>query len=255
MHVAAAVFTAACFLLLTVKVVIPAIICAVIAIASCLVWVWNIDKGPDKGPVDIGGGYKLPVYVTGPMAHGWWAMIVLMIVAGSIFLSYVFSYLYLWTVSPEVWQAGRAFLPSLSWPLATAGLLIASAIVMRLAKSALPEPGERRLVVPVLILVSAALAIAGITAELYGHWSNGLRPTETSYGAMVFMGGIVSAQIIVAISVMSLFCAARHVAGLLDRVRWASLENTTLLLYYVVGQALFGLLLIHGFPHIMGGGS
>ena len=30
-------------------------------------------------------------------------MVVLMLVAGSLYLAYVFSYLYLWTVSPQVW--------------------------------------------------------------------------------------------------------------------------------------------------------
>src|SRR5690606_6678610 len=91
-HVSAAFFTAAFFLLLTVKIVIPAVICGVIAIVSCLVWVWELDKGPGE-PVDVGGGYKLPVYVTGPMGHGWWAMVILMLVAGSLFLAYLFSYL------------------------------------------------------------------------------------------------------------------------------------------------------------------
>jgi cytochrome c oxidase subunit I+III len=51
---------------------------------------------------------------------------------------------------------------------------------------------------------------------------------------------------------MSAFCAARHVAGKLDRVRVASLENTALLLDYMVAQTLIGLLLIHGFPRVMG---
>lgn len=255
MHVAAAVFTAACFLLLTIKVVMPAMICGVLAVVCCLVWVWTIDKGPDAGPVDIGGGYTLPVYVTGPMAHGWWAMIILMIVAASIFLSYFFSYLYLWTVSPEIWQAGREHLPAVGWPFATAGLLVASGLIMRLARKALPAPGERNWLVPLLILGSAGLAIAAIVVEFYGHWTHGIRPTTSSYDAMVFMGAILSAQIIAAITIMSLFCAARHIAGKLDKVRWASLENTTLLLYYLIAQALVGLALVHGFPHLMGGAA
>jgi len=50
---------------------------------------------------------------------------------------------------------------------------------------------------------------------------------------------------------MSLFVIARHFTGKLDRVRLASLENTNLLAYYTVVQALIGLLLIHGFPRMI----
>tara|TARA_B100000678_G_scaffold291050_1_gene305984 strand:- start:2895 stop:5447 length:2553 start_codon:yes stop_codon:yes gene_type:complete len=252
MHVAAAVFTAATFLLLTVKIVIPAIVCAVLAIASCLCWVWTIDKGPDKGPVDIGGGYTLPVYVTGRMAHGYWAMIVLWIVAGSIFLSYVFSYLYLWTGSPEVWLAGRKYLSNIAWPTASAVLLVTGLALYKAAVVVLPERGKRNVRAPVLVAAGASALVAAIVIEFYGHWQAGLRPMESSYGAMVFMGGILSAQIIAAIVIMSGFVIARLAAGMVDKVRWASLENTNLLVWYVVGQALLGLVLIHGFPHVMG---
>src|SRR5687768_2059966 len=64
-HVAAAVFTAACFLLLTIKAVAIALTCGVLAIVSCIIWAWQLDK-PDQGEVDIGGGIRLPTYMTGP---------------------------------------------------------------------------------------------------------------------------------------------------------------------------------------------
>jgi cytochrome c oxidase subunit I+III len=50
---------------------------------------------------------------------------------------------------------------------------------------------------------------------------------------------------------MSLFLAARHYTGRLDRVRWGSLENTSLLVYYTVIQALVGLIVVHGFPRLV----
>jgi cytochrome c oxidase subunit I+III len=252
-HVIAAVFTAACFLLLTVKIVVPAMLCALVAVGAVLTWVWSIDKGPDAGPVSIGGGITLPVYVTGPISHGWWAMMVLWVVAGSLFIAFVFSYLYLWTVSPEVWLAGREFLPQLGWPLGAGVLMLGAAAVMRLSRRALPSPGERNLLAPLAVLAAASLAGAGITAEIYGHWTSGLRPTASSYGAMVYLGAILTAQLVLAIAIMSGFCAARVLAGKLDRVRWASLENTSLLLYYTTAQFLIALILIHGFPHVMGG--
>ena len=50
-HFFAAAFTAAFFLLLTIKLVVPAIICGVLAVACCLVWVWELDPGPGCGHV------------------------------------------------------------------------------------------------------------------------------------------------------------------------------------------------------------
>lgn len=99
----AAVFTAAFFLLLTVKMVTIATICGVLAIAFILVWAWGLDPGPSKGMIEIAKGVRLPTYMSGPTSHSWWAMVVLMFVAASLYLAYVFSYLFLWVVSPEVW--------------------------------------------------------------------------------------------------------------------------------------------------------
>src|SRR3546814_9830316 len=106
--VLSAIFTAAFFLLLTVKLVVPAVICGVVAVAMLIWWMWTTDPGPSHPPVDIGGSIRLPVYVTGPTSHSWWAMVVLLLVIGTIFVSLVFSYLYLWTVSPDVWPAARS---------------------------------------------------------------------------------------------------------------------------------------------------
>ncbi|PLU68992.1 cytochrome c oxidase subunit I, partial [Sinorhizobium medicae] len=99
----AAVFTAAFFLLLTVKMVAIAVICGVLALVFVLAWAWALDPGLSKGMIEIARGVRLPTYMSGPTSHSWWAMVVLMFVAGSLYLAYVFSYLFLWVVSPEVW--------------------------------------------------------------------------------------------------------------------------------------------------------
>ena len=53
----AAIFTAAFFMLLTVKAVTLALICGVLAVAMILVWMWDSDPKPLKA-VDIGGGHQ-----------------------------------------------------------------------------------------------------------------------------------------------------------------------------------------------------
>ena len=82
------------------------------------------------------------------------------------------------------------------------------------------------------------------------QWQHGVNPAQSSHDAMVFMGVILSAELALAVVIMSGYVIARHYAGKLDSVRCASLENTQLLAYYTVAQALFGLLLIHGFPRL-----
>jgi cytochrome c oxidase subunit I+III len=213
-HFIAAAFTAAFFLLLTVKFVTLASICGVIAIGACIAWVWELDPGPAKGSVDIGGGYKLPTYMTGPSSHSWWAMVVLMLVAASLYIAYVFSYLYMWTVSPQVWAPdGSAGLPPLSWPAISAALMVASLGFIYAGDRLLPRPGKRNILVAVFLFASALTLAGAVAVEIAGHWNAGLRPTENVYGAMVYMTNLLTGQLAFAIFLMAMFAIARYFTG------------------------------------------
>jgi cytochrome c oxidase subunit I+III len=251
-HVLAAVFTASFFLLLTIKAVIPAIVGGALAIAFCMVWVWGLDPGPRKGIVDIGGGHRVPTYVTGLQSHGAWAMVVLMLVAASLYLAFVFSYLFLWLVSPDVWTQHAAAIPALWQPAISAALFVAGAAGFLLAGKLLPEPGKRSVVVPLLMEAAALALVAAVSWEIWGHYQAGLRPTESAYGAMVYMGGALAGQIVTANVLMTLLTMARVVAGRTDRERRNSFDHTAQLVYYGVAQSLLGLILIHGFPRLIG---
>jgi cytochrome c oxidase subunit I+III len=252
-HFLAAVFMAAFFLLLTVKLVVPALACGMLSIVCCLVWVWGLDPGPSRGPVEIGAGLKLPAYQTGPSSHSWWAMIVLMLVAGSLFLAYVFSYLYLWTVSPQVWPPiASPALPAIKWAVLSGLLLLLSILAYVGAGRALPRPGERNGTMLALLLLATACLVGGVAVDLYSHWEVGLRPTASSYAAIVYMSGILTGQVALAVTVMTLFTVARYAAGKLDSERRVSFDNTSLLGRYGAAQGLCALLLIHGFPQAIG---
>jgi cytochrome c oxidase subunit I+III len=128
--VLAAVFTAAFFLLLTVKFVFTSVICGVLAIGCVIWWLWETDPGPVRPPADIGGGIVVPVYVTGPMNHSWWAMIVLMVVSGMVFTCLIFSYLCLWLVNPGAWPPHGTELPERIWPFTAAALFVVRAALI-----------------------------------------------------------------------------------------------------------------------------
>ncbi|NGO54145.1 cytochrome c oxidase subunit I [Allomesorhizobium camelthorni] len=249
----AAIFTAAFFLLLTIKLVIVAAVCGVIAVAFCLIWTWSLDVGPAKGSIDIGGGISLPTYVTGPTSHSWWAMVVLMFVAASLYLAYVFSYLFLWTVSPEVWSpAGSPALPALSWPAASTFLLLAGATFVVAAGRLLPPAGKFGVAVPLAIFLALACLAGSLAIEIAGHWRTGLSPSANAYGAMVYLGVFLFGQLAFALVIIGLFTIARHAAGKLDRERRVTFDNLALLYHYTVVQSLLGLALIHGFPRLVG---
>jgi cytochrome c oxidase subunit I+III len=249
----AAIFTAAFFLLLTIKLVVVAAVCGIIAVAFCLIWAWSLDPGPAKGPIDIGGGISLPTYVTGPTSHSWWAMVVLMFVAGSLYLAYVFSYLFLWTVSPEVWApAGSPPLPALGWPAASTFLLLGGAAFVVAAGHLLPPEGKLGVAAPLAIFLALACLTGSLAVEIAGHWRAGLSPSASAYGAMVYLGVVLFGQLAFALVIMGVFTIARHVAGKLDRERRVTFDNLALLYHYTVVQSLFGLALIHGFPRLIG---
>ncbi|MHB1122501.1 MAG: cytochrome c oxidase subunit I [Ramlibacter sp.] len=248
----AALGTAGFFLLLTVKLVWPAAICGVIAIVMVLRWLWASDPGPYHAPVDIGGGITLPVYCNGAASHSWWAIVVLILVSGSIFASLVFSYLYLWTVSPEVWPPGDA-LPAPGWPLASAALLAASAALVWWSGQRLRSDsaaGQWRL--QVALTLGVLLLCGALGLEIAGHLLAGLRPQDSAYGAAVFMIIALQGVFVVAMIFMGLYTVVRSMAGLLGAQRRVTFDNTMLLWYYTVAQGLASLLLVHSFPRLVG---
>jgi cytochrome c oxidase subunit I+III len=249
MPVLSAVFTAAAFLLLTVKFVVFSIACGVIAIGMIMRWLWELDPGPAHPPVAIGGGVVLPVYMTGPSSHSWWAMVVLILVAGSVFSCAVFSYLFLWTVFPEVWP-DLAALPRASYSVVAGAMLLASSAAIAYASRAL----GRGAIWPMRAALAAAipLAVAAIVVEIAGQRESGLHTAATSYNASVYLIASLEAFLVAVVVLMAAFTLARSACGLVDPVRRVTFDNTMLAWHYTVAQGIVGLVLVHGFPRLVG---
>lgn len=253
-QVIAALFMAGFFLLLTVKLVWPALVCGVLAIAFILIWTWSLDQGPIKGDVDIGCGLRAPDYATGPVSHGWWAVAVLLLVAAAHYVSYFFSYLYIWTVSPEVWPATPD--PTiLTFPSVSALMYAGGMAAIYICSRNLGPPDARRLSTLALIAVGAGLQTAAALIEPVGLRRSGLDPTDSAFEALSYLASVLNAPLAGGAFIFACVLIARHLAGRLDAVQRASFDNFTLLYYYAAGQGLFGLLFVHGFPRIAGGGS
>jgi cytochrome c oxidase subunit I+III len=244
----AAIFTAAFFLLLTGKAVTLAGLCGAGAVAMILVWMWSSDPKPIAA-VDIGGGLRLATHASGPLSHSWWAMVVLLLVAGSLYLACVFSYLYLWTVSPQVWPAPQD-LPEPWWPLLAGLALLASAAMATAAMRRVPSRRSSRLGFVALVVSGVAALVAGLAIDVVGHWDNGLSPGSDAHAAMVAMTWFLQAQLVVPVVLWAGFVLARLFAGHIDTRRRVTVDNLMLLWLYSAGQGLLGLLLVHGFPRV-----
>jgi cytochrome c oxidase subunit I+III len=240
----AAAFTAAFFMLLTVKWVTVALLCGVLAIAFILVWTWSNDAEP-VGIVDIGLGTKVPAYMTGATSHAWWATVILMLVAGSLYLAFVFSYLYVWTVAPQSWPDETQPLPALLRPFAAAALLAIAAACTFAADKMLPRS---RAAFAGLVTLSVIALLAALAVEASSHWQGGLRPDASGYAALVYLASALQFQLVCAIVIMGAYVLARLAAGRLHHARRVTFETLALLVYYTAGQGLLGLLLVHGFP-------
>ena len=249
----AALGTAGFFIALTVKMVALALAFGAVGIAAMVYWAWGNDKGPIIGPVDIGGGIKLPVYMTGPRSHSWWATIALIVIVGMIFASTVLSYLYLWLVNPGDWPPEGVRLPALGWPGLAGLLYLASSALIIIAGRLVGRGGEQTgFGTPLVLGAAVPLMIAGFAVEVWTHWSSGLRPDEHSYGAIVAMVSVIQAQCVAAAAIMGLFTVARHLTGKLTGVRRVTFDNTFLFWHYTVAQGLVALLLVHLFPRLLG---
>ena len=241
----AALFTAAFFMLLTAKFVTVALICGVLAVVMMLIWMWGSDPAP-LPPADI-GKLVVPTYVSGPDSHSWWAMVIVILVAASLYLSFVFSYAYLWTVAPQVWPLPAA-LPALSEPLIAAALLIGSSAVLFVAGRWL----GRKTGFSVAVVLAVLVLWGSLGLSLESLWWSGFRPFGDGHAAMVYLALFLQAQIALPLTVMGGFALARQLAGKLDPVRRNVYDNLALLWHYAGAQGLLGLALVHGFPRLVG---
>ena len=248
----AAVGTAAFFLLLTVKLVIPALFVGLFTIAMIIAWVWETDPGPVYPPQHIGGYVKIPVYVSGPISHSWWAMVVLLLVDGALLASLLFSYLFLWTVNLNSWPPDDVALPSLVRPAIAAIVLVASGAAMAYASRALRRARTRGpWPMRIALVLATLLMIASFGIAFYDLWQSGLRPELHSYGAMVYTILAYQGLHVAALAVMASYTLARSICGLLDATRRVTFDNTMLLWNYTVGQGMIVLGIIHLFPRLV----
>ena len=248
-HVWGAVFTAGFFLILTIQAYLASVISGILAVYCILKWCWKLDR-PDRreggaAVVDIGAGVRLPTYVSGPTSHGWWAMVITLIVAGMVAVMAGFSYVFLWSRRPDLWQAP----PEMGSLIQVVGLCAAAALLAWVSLRALALDRPRSGVIAALLMLLAGLAIgAGWAVEASAWWGAGLRPQASGQGATVF--ALIAWQGLFAAicAIMAVFALMRWVFGLLSARRPATYQLIALFIGFSAAQGAAAALLTHLFP-------
>ena len=244
-HVFGAVFTAGFFLILTIQAYVPAIISGVLAVFCIMRWCWTLDTPHARKTTDIGAGIRLPNYVSGSASHGWWAMVIVLIVSGMVGLLAGFSYIFLWSRRPDLWQSP----PEMVSMLVTLGLLVLSGLAAVAAPGLLRRARRGAETVTTGVLVLSVLGVMAAMALEFQAWiATGLRPSDTSQGASVFALLAWSGSFAAISGLMGLYILLRRLFGRLAAERPSTVDMIGLFVAYTSVQAVLSILLIRLFP-------
>ena len=243
-HVWAAVFTAAFFLLLVVQAYVISAITGVLAIYCIFQWCWFLDRPRVQPTVDIGASIQVPTYMSGPRSHGWWAMVITLVVAGMILVMTVFSYVFLWSRNPLDWAPP----PATGLILITA--LYAVALVgVRASNAALAQDRPRSpMIATGLMLASLGLIAGAWWLDLGGWMATGLTPQVSGQGATVFYFLSWQGFFVFTSAIMGLYALLRWISGHVEAQRPSTFQLIGLFLGYTAAQGIISVLVTRLFP-------
>ncbi|RZJ18170.1 MAG: cytochrome ubiquinol oxidase subunit I [Brevundimonas sp.] len=244
-HVFGAVFTAGFFLILTVQAYAVAVISGLLAIYCILRWCWFLDRPTKRKTTDIGGGIRAPNYVAGPTSHGWWAMVILLIVGGMVCLLAGFSYVFLWSRRPDLWQAP----PDIGSLAVVLGLLAVAGAGAVVAPRILRRGGARAATgATALLALAAGAVLAASLVDGQAWWATGLRPDANSQGATVYALWAWGATFAAISGLMGAYVVLRRLFGLIAPERPSTVDLVGLFVAFTAAQGAGIVLLTRLFP-------
>ncbi|NLS25082.1 hypothetical protein S2M10_00450 [Sphingomonas sp. S2M10] len=237
----------AVFILTTYHLYWAALAAGVVTLGMVLFWLWHTAEIPEKPCKPIGHGIELPLYVSGPLAPGWWAMFITMMADATAFSGLVFGYYFFWTVHPQFPPLGMAG-PGLFWPMAALALMVLSWAATLAARESNTRGAVRA--ARLLLGAGAIAGLAAIPAGLAGPWHSGLDPTLHSYPAIVWtLTGWTVAHAAVGV-IGQLYALARSLAGRATPVYDADIRNVTLYQHFLLFTALVTWATLGLFPEV-----
>jgi len=245
----AAVFTGGAFILPTFKMHLPAVISGCLAIAAIIWWLWTATaRIPEKPAKDVGLGLRLPTYVSGPKASGWWAVFITMLGDATGFASLVFGVFFYWTARPDFPppDASHAHLAS---SMGAAALFLASWAATRIARG-LNASGSVA-AARGLLLAAPILALGGCIGLVAAVWLPGLAPVSHAYPAMMWALVVWTVAHVLCGVIMQGYCLARSLAERMTPHHDADLWNTTLFWHFLIATCLVSSAMIALVPRVL----
>ncbi|ETW13262.1 cytochrome c oxidase subunit I [Roseivivax marinus] len=243
----AAIFTGGAFIFPTFSWYLPAIISGAFAIACVIYWLWTstaqVPAAPSK---DVSLGLRLPVYVSGNKAPGWWGVFISMLGDATAFASLIFGVFFYWTSSPDFPPAGSAHAD----PIWIAGAAVLYALAWLFVRTARGVNRAGAVTTGRALLVAAPLAALGAGAALC--WSLiALDPTSHAYPAMMWAVAVWTCVHTAAGVIMMCYCLAGTIFGKLTPRYDADLWNTTLFWHFHGTSAIIACAVIGWLPRVL----
>ncbi|WP_085790746.1 cytochrome c oxidase subunit I [Roseivivax jejudonensis] len=241
----AAAFTGGAFIFPTFHMYPPAILCGVLAIATVIWWLWTSTAQVPEAPMkDAGLGLRLPTYVSGPRAPGWWGVFITMLGDATAYASLIFGVFFYWTARPD-FPPDNATHADPAFAALAAALLGGSWAMTRIARG-VNRQGDRR-TARVLLGLAPVAALAGGAALVLAVWWPGLSPATHVYPATMWAIVVWTCAHIGVGAIMQLYCLAGSIFGKLTPRYDADLWNTTLFWHFLgvtclISAAVIGLL-------------
>ncbi len=243
----AAAFTGGAFILPTFDLYVPAIVSTGFAILTVLIWLWTgTAEIPEAETMDAGLKLRLPIYVSGSGAVGWWAVWITMLGDATAFASLVFGVFFYWTASPNYPPEGALHA---DWQLAL-GCLVALAASWVLMITAREINRRERPGLAKLCLVLAPLLAAAGGAALIGSVLD-LSPTSHVYPASMCVLVVWASVHIGGGIIMQLYCLAGLIFGKVTPRYDAPLWNVTLFWHFLALTVLVTVAVIAAAPRLM----
>ncbi|RUO25943.1 cytochrome c oxidase subunit I [Aliidiomarina minuta] len=163
----------------------PVAIIGTIAAAACLLrWSWENGAHPAAAPVTENEPRNPPLHSRTFDGPGLWGMVITLLADGALYLSLLFGWFYLWTVSPE-WAVPEESAVSLPW-LTASGIFLTIAVVLYNRLVARLRRGDDSGLGSGLWLVSA-VSVAHLAILLWVTVSAPLQFTELAHDAVLLV--------------------------------------------------------------------
>ncbi len=245
----AAIFTGGAFIFPTFKFYVPAAISGAFAVACIIWWHWTATAQiPEKRMKDAGLGLRLPVYLSGSGAPGWWGMFITMLGDATAFASLVFGVFFYWTARPDFPPSGASHADLTLVMLAAAALVSAWALTIGAR-----EANRRSMTTAARIGLAAGpvMGLVGVGLLAASLLGPGLDPTAHVYPAMMWALAVWIAAHTLVGTIMQFYCLAGSIFGKLTPDYDADLWNVTLYWHFLVLMACVAAAMIGFFPRLL----